>query len=241
MEYAAFLDELCLDKRVIAITRLKEPAPDAPQLREGCTLAAIRRVMAGATLIVTPVNATCKGGATGFGLRDGIPDVPGGFGNFLSCGGGEGCPPGERVKKTSELGEKMLLNQPQRVMEGFHAVELRPYQPHLCPDTVTVLVNPDQLSALIHLFNYEKSDYDTVIAPMVSGCASIFRIPFGELERGEAARAVIGNVDVFSRPHFDADSFFFTVPGTSFSHMLAIAGESVLVSPIWRGVKKRLG
>ena len=54
--------------------------------------------MKGETLFFHAENLSCKGAATGFGFVDGIPDIPGGFGHFLSHGRGDGFPPGERVK-----------------------------------------------------------------------------------------------------------------------------------------------
>lgn len=242
MTYDDFANELCLKHKVLAITRTKadQDATQAQTVLNGCTLAALNRALAGEHIRVTPDNITCRGSYAGFGFRDGIPNIPGGFGYFLSSGRGEGFPPGERIKNSPETAEAMVRAQPQNVMDGFAAIDIRRYEDGVTPDTVTALANPDQLAALIHVFNFENPDYDNVIAPMSSGCASVFRIPFGELTRGDNARAVIGGVDVFSRPHFPADTFFFTVPGTVFQKMLDNADHSMLASHIWKGVKKRL-
>lgn len=239
MKYEALVIELKLENRVIGIKRIPRITA-ADKIKETCILSALNRVMRGETIVATDSNIACKGGCTGLGLSDGVPDVPGGFGYFIASGRGEGFPIGERVKKTPALGEEMLLAQPQNVLDGNTAVELSPYNASENYDTVTVLVNPDQLSALIHIFNYEKVDYDNVIMPMVSGCASIFRLPFGELARGEAARAVIGNADVFSRVHFEKDTFFFTVSDRAFKDIIRNSGKSMLAAPIWKNIKKRL-
>ena len=206
---------------------------------KGCTLKILYRAFAGEPLYFSAENITCSGAAAGFGFVDRLPDIPGGFGHFISYGRGEGFPPGERVKCSPEVGEAMFLNQPKDVMDWFNAVYIKPYEPGDSADTVTALVTPDQLSTLIHIFCFRKAGYDNVIAPMVSGCASVFRIPFGELKR-EDPRAVIGNIDVFSRPHFEKDMFFFTVSGKDFEAMLADADESVLTAHIWKGIKSRL-
>lgn len=239
MDYQDFLDELHLEDRVLGITRLKD-AQDGSALRGGCALAALQRALSRETVIFTRENVGCTGANAGFGFSDELPLIPGGIGDFLAQGHGEGFPAGEHVKRTPALGEAVFRGQPQGVMKGYAAIQVGPYAPYSVPDTVTCLVNCDQLSALIHLFCFESAAWDNVITPMVSGCASIFRIPFGELSRAEGARAVIGNVDVFSRPHFPADSLFFTVPGTAFARMLSLLDESVLTSPIWRGVRDRL-
>jgi len=213
------------------------PLPDYKE--KGCTLQLLKRAFAGETLYFGKENVTCHGATANFGLEDGLPKIPGGFGHFLSHGRGEGFPPGERVKCSPEIGEKMFLNQPQKVMEGFDAICVKPYEQGDNADTVTALVTPDQLSALIHIFCFRKTSYDNVIAPMVSGCASVFRIPFGELKNCEP-RAVIGNIDVFSRSHFAANTFFFTVSGKDFELMLEDIGDSVLAASIWKGVQTRL-
>ena len=206
---------------------------------KGCTLELLGRAFLGETLYFSGDNVTCPGAAVNFGFKDGLPNIPGGFGHFVSHGRGEGFPPGERVKCSPEIGEKMLLGQPQDVMDGYNAIRVKRYEPEDDADTVTALVTADQLSTLIHIFCYRKAGYDNVIAPMVSGCASIFRIPLGELKR-EEPRAVIGNIDVFSRPHFAPETLFFTVSGRDFSQMLTDAGDSVLASKIWEGVEERL-
>lgn len=237
MNYSEFLNELKLHNRIVTATRIDAENPE--MLKGACSLAVLCRAMEGETVTVTADNLRCKGAVAGFGFSDEFPAIPGGFGNFIAHGKGEGFPHGERIKRTPELGEQMMLSQPQNVMGGKSAVKLEPYREGGGGDIVIVLVNADQLSVLVHLFNYENPYYDNVIVPMSSGCASVFRIPFGELEK-ESPRAVIGGVDVFSRPHFPADSLFFTVPHRSFARMTELSGESVMASPIFKGVKKRL-
>lgn len=239
MEYLSFVDELGLRDKVFTIKRIIA-SDDAAILPKGCSLALTKKAMRGERIVVASENCGCRGSNVGFGLHDGIPDTPGGFGYFISYGRGEGYPHGERIKKTPELGEAMLMGQPAGVNKGCTGIEFWSYEQAEDPDLVSSLVTPDQLSALIHIYNFEKPDYDNVIMPMSSGCASVVRIPLGELEKGDDARAVVGGVDVFSRPHFGADTFFFTVPAAQFETMLRNADESVLVSPIWRGVRKRI-
>lgn len=239
MEYKAFIQKLALEEKGIAITRIHAPK-EVKKLNPGCALASMKQAMQGERIVITMSNSGCGGSHSGFGLCDDLPNIPGGFGHFLSYGRGEGFPPGERVKVDPETAEAMLKGLPQQVNGGFDGIEYCPYEMADAPDLVSFLVNPDQLSALIHIFCFKKSAYDNVIMPMTSGCASVVRIPLGEMEKGDEARAVVGNVDIFSRPHFPKDTFFFTVPAYAFKEMLQNADESVLASPIWNGVKKRL-
>ncbi len=236
MDFNQFSEKLHLQNKIFAIRRVNNAPSDK---LSGCTLKCFADVAQGQKVVISADNAGCRGAAQGFGFKDGIPNTPGGFGLFLSCGAGEGFPPGEHVKCNPELAESMILGLPQKVMEGFSAVEISLYQEGCSPDLVSCLVNPDQLATLVHIFNFRQTDYDNVIMPMASGCSSLFRIPFGEM-LSKRQRAVIGIVDVFARPHFAKDQFFFTVDGETFVRMLADSGDSVISAPIWHGVEKRL-
>ena len=238
MKAQRLFEILKLENKVVGIKRMAEGEANK-DLLSGCTLKELNRAFHGETLTLAFECGKCTGSNTGFGFIDGVPAIPGGFGNFVSMGKGKGYPTGERVKMTPEIGEKMILSQPQDVMENNKYIRVKPFVDGDECDTVTFLVNPDQLSVLVHIFNFRKTDYDNIIAPMVSGCASIFRIPFGELRR-ENSRAVIGNIDIFARPHFDKNTFFFTVTGKDFKQMLEDAEESVISSPIFKGVESRL-
>lgn len=233
------LTELHIENRTIAAKRVMITGEETA-VPEACSLSALTRVFNGETIVMTENNTKCSGLNTGSGLSDDLPGIPGGFGHFIAKGRGQGYPAGERIKMTPELGEAMMKTQPRDVMDGYNGIRLTPFEEEAEPDLVIILATPDQLAALVHVFNYRNTAYDNVIAPMVSGCASLLRIPFAEMKKGDKARAVIGNIDVFSRVHFPEDSFFFTVPGKIFTQMMADARESVFASPIWKGVRRRI-
>lgn len=238
MKHKALCESFKLKYPPLAVWRASD-LPPTEGMNRGCSLRGLHKALEGASMTLTTDNLFCSGAASGFGFRDGVPDVPGGFSKFLTTGSGKGFPAGERIKCSEALAEAMIQAQPTGVMDGYNAMVIEPFDDQSETELVLFLVNPDQLAALVHLFNYRRADYDSVIMPMSSGCASIFRIPFGERDSGRG-RAVIGNVDVFSRPHFDADTFFFTISARSYQEMLADADESFLIAPIWNGVKKRL-
>lgn len=238
MDFTEFAKTIGITGHVISIIKTND-CELTKDLKGGCTLASLNRVLKGETICIAKDSGPCRGGNAGFGFVDGLPEIPGGIGHFLSCGRGEGYPKGEQIKVSVEVGEQMISNQPTKVMEGSSKICLKPYEDADEPDTVTILADPDQLATLIHIFGFERSEYDNVIAPMTSGCASIFRIPFAEAMK-EKPRAVIGNVDVFSRPHFDKNTFFFTVPGKEFKKMISNASKSVITAHTWNGIKKRM-
>ena len=233
------LRELKLEGKALSVILTNDEATqDRP--RDGfCTLALLGRALGGETLCFDSHALSCPGAKRGFGFCDGTPKIRGGFGHFISYGAGEGFPEGERVKKTPEIGENMLGLQPRDVLGRYRYIVVKPYQKGDGRSLVSFYADPDQLSGLVQLFSYRTGEYDNVIAPLCSGCASIFRIPLGELKR-EKPRAVIGNIDAFSRVHFDKDKFFFTVSAKAFDQMLEDADTCFFSTGNWKGIKERL-
>ncbi|MCL2033124.1 MAG: DUF169 domain-containing protein [Oscillospiraceae bacterium] len=233
------LDELKLAGNALSIILTNDEAP--PDRPEGgfCTLSLLKRALNGETLCFGGHKLSCPGAKRGMGFCDRLPDIKGGFGNFISNGAGEGFPEGERIKKSPEIAESMIDMQPQDVLNGCGHIIVKPYETGDAASLISFYANCDQLSGLIQLFSYRTGEYDNVIAPLCSGCASIFRIPLGELKR-EKPRAVIGNVDSFSRVHFDNDRFFFTVSAKAFGEMLEDAHTCFFATSNWKSIKERL-
>lgn len=234
-----FFKELNLENKALSITLAKSgTTPENPRER-GCSMKLLNRAVNGEAICFNQQSLSCPGAARGMGFFDGCPQIKGGFGYFISYGAGEGFPEGERMKNTPETAMEMLQNQPVDVLGGYDFIIVKPYEEQDNASLVSFLAEPDQLSGLIQLFSYRTGAYDNIIAPMCSGCASVFRIPLGELKR-ENPRAVIGSIDSFSRVHFDKNTFFFTIPAKSFHEMLDDADNSFLIASSWKGVKQRL-
>lgn len=229
--------KLGLKSPILSVTRVKEEVSNGELTQ--CALKAILRAAEGNKICINQHNVPCYGAITGFGFVDGLPKTPGGYGNFISHGKGEGYPKGEKIKSCAKIAEEMLLGQPQNVMVGYKSVCIQPYDSDTKCDLVLISANPDQISALIHLFNFNRSEYDNVIAPMVSGCASIFRIPFGEIGK-EKSRAIIGNVDIGSRKHFHQNTFIFVITSKDFQTMLKDADNCFFTTDNWEELKKRI-
>lgn len=238
MTYKELEEILDLKYPILSITRLSEKI-SSEKLNSICALTGFKEASQGKDVYLSIDNSPCYGVITGGGFVDGIPNTPGGYGYFLSYGRGEGYPKGEKVKKTPDIAEKMILGHPQNVMDGYQSIRVKKFETDDINDTIAFIVNPDQLSGLVHLFNYNRSGYDTIISPMCSGCASIFRIPFGEVGK-ECSKAVIGNFDIGSRIHFDADLLFFIVTQKDFDQMLIDAEECIFNTKAWKLIKKRL-
>ena len=238
MNFNTFADELHIAGCVLSITRTNGGQAYNP-VKENCAFLALVNALEGETVRLSEESVRCVGGKGGFGFSDGSMAVPGGYGHFVSYGAGEGFPPGMRLKQSPELAEQGALATPGCVMDGYTIIEIKPFEDSDEPDLVTVLANPDQMSALTLLFNFRTVESDGVYFPAGSACSSVFRLPLAEL-RSERPRAVIGSADVSVRPGFPANTFFFTVSGKAFKQMLGDADESFLIASAWKRLRERL-
>jgi hypothetical protein len=107
------------------------------------------------------------------------------------------------------------------------------------PALIMFLANPDQLSALIVLANYNRADRDSVIAPFGAGCQSVL-FSFAEAGR-EVPRGVIGFTDISVRKHVEREILSFTVPWKMFQEMEANVEGSFLEKDQWLELVERVG
>jgi hypothetical protein len=106
------------------------------------------------------------------------------------------------------------------------------------PTLVIFLANPDQLSALMVLSNYNRAESEHVIAPFGAGCQSIL---FGYAEaESETPRAIIGFSDITVRKLVDKDILSFTVPWKMFLEMEANVEGSFLQKDQWLELAERV-
>jgi hypothetical protein len=105
--------------------------------------------------------------------------------------------------------------------------------------SITFLVNPDQLSALVVLANCDGEHNENVIIPFAAGCQSIGICTFRENER-EDPRAVVGLVDLTARKNlrrqFGRDVMSFSVTPKMFERMEANVAGSFLERETWKSL-----
>ena len=107
------------------------------------------------------------------------------------------------------------------------------------PEVVIFFAEPDVMSGLFTLANYDQPQPEGVIAPMGSGCSSIVSYPYLEKNRLHP-RAVIGMFDPSARPYVPADRLSFSVSTKKFTTMVHNMEESFLITNTWRKLQKRL-
>jgi len=104
--------------------------------------------------------------------------------------------------------------------------------------SVTFLVTPDQLSALMIGAQYESKPEDPspVIAPFGSGCMEL--LPF---ENPNIPQAAISTTDIAMRQHIPPDILGLTVTRPMFERLCALDKRSFLYKPFLQRLRKERG
>ena len=208
----------------------------------GCVAAMLTAAVKGRTVVFSRKTFGCIGGGVGLGFGNMYVHFPGGFPNFLSTGSGEGYPEGEAYKKNPELAQKFVDELPiTDIPEQF--VVFKPLaqvdEENETPKVIVFYVNPDQLSALVVLTNYNRPDNENVAIPFAAGCQTTCLLPWQESFR-EAPRAIIGMTDISARPVIDADLLSFSVSYDLYKALEAEAPGSFMDKESWHKVLRRI-
>lgn len=223
--------------------------------RWGCVVSMLSAAAKGKTAVFDRKTFGCLGGGTGLGFGNQYVNFPAGIEYFLSTGNKDFCQTemgkhiarnmpalehGERYCKSPEVARKFIESLPMTDVPSEFVVfkPLEKVSEGETPKVVVFYVNPDQLSALVVLANYDRDSSQSVIAPFGAGCHTAGIIPFNE-DNSEKPRAVIGMFDISARKHVDRDILSFTVPYKMFLEMEANVEGSFLQEHEWLKVKER--
>jgi uncharacterized protein (DUF169 family) len=202
-----------------------------------CVVGALVGVRKGRSLSFNANSIGCFGGRRYLGFAESImPD----FDYFLSCGI-PGRIEGERYKKSPELVKEIVKNWPNLkapapliTFKRWDNLEKEDE-----PEVVIFFTQPDVLSGLFTLANFDESRAEGVFTPMGSGCSSIVAYPY--LEKGSRhPRAVIGMFDPSARPYVPPNTLTFSVPMNRFVRMIENMEESFLITDSWKRIQKRI-
>lgn len=232
----------------------------------GCVLFLLAAAAKGKSAVASRETFGCFGGGVGMGFGSQYSNFAGGeecFCRFLSSGNagtqpgqsiGEGMAAsgatamaeeflhGERYLKNPDLVRKFLgclpiMDIPARyvVMKPLRAVDFARDNVR----SITFLVNPDQLSALVVLANYDGVHNENVIIPFAAGCQSLGIITFRENERDDP-RAVVGMVDLSARKNLrrqlGKETMSFSVTPKMFQRMEENVAGSFLECETWKSL-----
>lgn len=229
---AKLLRELGIATPLIGFYDAPDSSPFEPLVRpeagkRACLFAFYENWLEGETVHITRDHFGCPGAARHLcdmevGSRKGLV-------KFLVDG--------EGLKASHEL-----MNQWLDCME-----EYKPAHPNLLVGplresqddylkSVTFLVNPDQLGALIlgaH-YNHAPGGPSPVLAPFGSGCMELVTL-FDDLEKPQA---VLGATDIAMRQFLPPDVLAFTVTRPLFTQLCELDENSFLHKPFWNNLKK---
>ena len=213
----------------------------------------------------------CFGGGVGMGFGDQYVNFPGGkdcFCHFLSGGNeqweqgrqaAEKVKPflrkesydnfvsGERYIKTPEQVHQFIENLPITDIPTEYVIfkplaDIDPQQE--TPQVIVFFADPDQLSALVVLANYDRQDNHNVIIPYAAGCQTIGIYPYQEA-KAEKKRAVVGLTDLSARVSIrkllEDHLMTFAVPLAMFEEMERNVADSFLERPTWQALLKTKG
>ena len=107
------------------------------------------------------------------------------------------------------------------------------------PLVAIFFAEPDVLSGLFTLANFDRADSLGVITPMGAGCASIINYPMEE-SRSRNPRCILGMFDVSARPFIPDNKLTFSVPVKKFEEMVQNMDESFLITASWKTIRNRI-
>ena len=203
----------------------------------GCLIGALVKVQKGLSLCFNADSIGCPGGRRYVGFETEVrPD----FEYFLSCGI-PGKLEGERYKKSPALVREIInhlpvLKAPARFIV-FKRWNLIGEAEH--PEVVIFFAEPDVLSGLFTLANFDETEPNRVIAPFGSGCSTIVQYPYLE-KNSDHPRGVIGMFDVSARPFVPRHTLTFSVPVNKLVSMIENMEESFLITRSWAKVQRRI-
>ena len=146
----------------------------------------------------------------------------------------------ERVKKSYNHVDSMYEHRPPKQAPAKYLVFKRwdTLEEQDNPQVVFFFGNPDVITGLHGLANFDSMTPYGVIAPFGTGCDSIVGFPMNELE-SEQPKAVLGPLDPSVRIYFKPNISTFSVPWPKFLSMVENMDESFLSTDSWSQVKSR--
>ena len=242
------VDSLRLKYPPVAIVLTDDKPEEAQQFKDGsmgCAAAMLLAATKGRTVAFDRTHSGCPGGGVGLGFGNFYAGFP--IERLLSTGGraelGNGqtwdMGVGERFFETPEITKRWVDALPLRELPAKYIVAkpLDKLGANESPALVWMLVNPDQMSAVITQVGFRRGSIDNLVAPWGAACQSIL-FAWAECEKPQP-RAVLGFFDISQRHRIDREILSLTIPYALFLEMEAATDASFLQTEPWRKLRDR--
>ncbi len=207
-----------------------------PSKDNRCVIAALTQARRGRALCFDEESIGCPGGKRYLGFRETEPDI-----EYLLAAGIPGKVEGERYKKTTKIAAETIKLEPPFKAPArfiiFKRWDLLNSSDE--PEVVIFFAQPDVLSSLFTLANFDEIEINKVFTPWGSGCSSIVQYPVQEKD-SISPRAVIGLFDISARRHISENLLTFSVSMHKFKSMVRNMEESFLNTKSWKALQKRV-
>jgi len=202
-----------------------------------CIIDELSRVRSGETVVFDAKTPMCAGGKRYMGFSQTLRPN---FNYFLSCGI-PGKLEGERYKKTPEIVEEVMKDQPPYTAPGKYIIFKRWDNLNVNdnPSVVIFFAAPDVLSGLFTLANFDEIDRNAVISPFASACSNLVYFPSIEAA-SNTPKAILGMFDASARPYVTSSELTFAVPLSKFVRMINNMDESFLITNTWKTIRNRI-
>lgn len=266
----ALTEALGLKLEPVALILTDDKPDGARQFKPGkwgCVMFMLAAAAKGATAVFDRETYGCPGGGVGLGFGNTYHKFAGGqecFKYFLSVGNDQweqGRQAAERVKpylRAAAYDEfthgEGYLKSPEKVQHWIDGLPIRDndsayvvFKPLSLvgeeeePKAVIILGDPDQISALTVLANYDRDSNDNVIVPWAAGCQNTVLYALDEADK-DRPRAILGMNDISARlvlkRRFKTDLISFTIPWKMYRAMVNNVAGSFLERPSWQELRE---
>nr|WP_321452564.1 DUF169 domain-containing protein [uncultured Carboxylicivirga sp.] len=246
------IDALKLKMQPVAVLLTDEKPEDGMQFKEDNWTGCVASMMVASSkksrlAVFDRKTFGCPGGGVSLGFGNCYGHFP--IESLLSTGNKEAAEQmgmgrimeeGERLYKSPELAHKWVESLPMTDVPTQYVV-FKPWDKLTEQDEPEMLVfftNPDQLSALVVMADYNRGTNQSVMAPFGGACQSIL---YGLDEaKKEEPRCMIGFFDILKRTIVDKDLLTMTVPYKLFKEMELNVETSFIRTPEWEKIQERL-
>jgi uncharacterized protein (DUF169 family) len=241
-------EALALKHAPVAFIFTDDKPEQAIQFKEGswgCVGSMVTTATRGKTIVFDRKTSGCPGGGTGLGFGNCYVGFP--IDRLLSTGGkaelangqafdmGEG----ERFFASPEVAARWAQALPYREAPTEYIV-CKPLDQVAEGESVSLvlmLVNPDQLSALVTLAGFRRGAIDATVSPWGAACQSIL---FAQAEaETDNPRGVIGFFDISQRGKIAREFLSYTMPYALYLEMESSVADSFLETTVWEKLIER--